>query len=252
MPIIELLFTLFCGLVFGSFITLASYRLPREEDIVVKPSRCPKCDTRLGFKDLWPVLSWATSGGKCRHCRTPVSIRYPLTELFTAALFLLIYARYGITMQGILLALMAVALIIMIIADIEEYIIPDEVHLALLPLGLGYHAILGTPPESVLWGFLFGMGLGLLLHHGYRWLRKKEGLGYGDVKFLAVAGLWLGVYGMVPFMFFSGIFGVIFGLIWRLLGNGKLFPFGPALAAALFLGVAFPESGNYFWHLLHH
>src|SRR5271154_5209537 len=98
-----ILFTLFCGLVFGSFITLASWRLPRGEDIIVKPSRCPKCENKLGFRDLWPVLSWALSKGKCRHCGTKVSARYPLIEIVTAALFLLVYSRYGITAPGIIL-----------------------------------------------------------------------------------------------------------------------------------------------------
>src|SRR4051812_24380056 len=102
---VELVFVLFCGLVFGSFITLASYRLPRDEDIIIKRSRCPTCETPLTARDLWPVLSWVTSGGKCRHCKTRISPRYPLTELVTAALFLLIYQYYGIGWQGILLAL---------------------------------------------------------------------------------------------------------------------------------------------------
>src|SRR4051812_8689122 len=97
----ELLFVLFAGLVFGSFVTCASYRLPLEQDIVVKPSYCPHCNARLGFKDLWPVLSWLTNRGKCRHCQVKVSARYPLTELATAALFLLVYAHYGLTGQGI-------------------------------------------------------------------------------------------------------------------------------------------------------
>src|SRR5690349_6487735 len=109
----ELLFVLFCGLVFGSFITCASWRLPRGEDVVVKASHCPQCSAKLTFKDLWPVLSWVCSKGACRHCGAKISARYPLTELATAALFLLIYARYGLTTPGIILALMAVALMVM-------------------------------------------------------------------------------------------------------------------------------------------
>ncbi len=246
---IELLFTLFSGLVFGSFVTLASYRLPLGEDIIVKPSRCPKCEKKLGFRDLWPVLSWVCSKGRCRHCRAPVSARYPLTEIATAALFLLIYARYGVTPEGIILALMGVALLIMIVVDLEHYIIPDQIHYALLPLGLAWHVAIRTPVGEIIGGFTLGLGIGLTLHHGYRWLRKKEGLGFGDVKFLAVAGLWLGIMPIVPFLFFSGLFGTVFGLLWRAMGKGPIFPFGPALAVSLFLCVAFPEFPNLFLHI---
>jgi len=246
---ISLLFVLFSGLVFGSFVTLASYRLPLGEDILVRPSRCPKCETRLGFKDLWPVFSWLCSRGKCRHCKNPVSIRYPLTETATAALFLLIYARYDLTPPGIVLALMGVALLIMIVADLEHYMIPDQVHYMLLPLGLAWHVISGTPAVEVIGGFALGGTIGLALHHGYRLLRKKEGLGFGDVKFLAVAGLWLGMKPIVPFLFFSGLLGIITGLTWRALGKGPIFPFGPSLAVSLFVCIAFPEFPNLFWHI---
>ena len=247
--IIEVLFVLFCGLVFGSFITCASWRLPRDEDVVFKASHCPTCKAKLGFKDLWPVLSWLSSKGECRHCGARVSVRYPLIELITAILFLLIYSRYGLTAQGVILALLAVALLIMIIVDLEHYIIPDEIHWALLPLGLAWHFVRGTPPVAVVTGFGLGLGIGLALHYGYRILRKKEGLGFGDVKFFAVAGLWLTAYPIVPFLFFYGVLGIATGLLWRLLGRGERFPFGPALAAALFLGVAYPQVYNLFWHI---
>ncbi len=246
---IEILFVVLTGLAFGSFVTLASWRLPRGEDIAVKPSRCPDCDTKLTFSDLWPVVSWLSSRGKCRHCGRPVSPRYPLTELATAILFVLVYAQAGLTLAGLMLALFAVALMIMVVVDLEHFIIPDPLHLVLLPLGLAYHFIIGTPWEQVSAGFVAGLVTGLLLHHGYRFLRKQEGLGYGDVKFLAVAGLWIGALPLVPFLFFSGIFGTLTGLIWRRLGRGPIFPFGPALAASLFICVLYPDIPEIFWHM---
>lgn len=246
---IEILFTLICGLVFGSFITCASYRLPRDEDVIFKASHCPRCKAKLGFKDLWPVVSWVLAKGECRHCGAHISVRYPVIELITAFLFLLLYAHYGLTAPGIILALMSVALLIMIIVDLEHYIIPDQIHWALLPLGILWHFVRGTPWVDVLAGFAIGLGIGLVLHYGYRFLRRKEGLGFGDVKFFAVAGLWLTPYPIVPFLFFSGVFGILTGLLWRLLGRGQQFPFGPALAVALFLGVAFPQIYNLFWNM---
>jgi prepilin signal peptidase PulO-like enzyme (type II secretory pathway) len=91
-----------------------------------------------------------------------------------------------------------------------------------------------------------GMALGLLLHHGYRFLRKREGLGYGDVKFFSVAGLWLTPFPMVIFLFLAGVFGVVFGLLWRVLGKGEYFPFGPALAVSLAVCVLWPAAGSWF------
>jgi prepilin signal peptidase PulO-like enzyme (type II secretory pathway) len=245
----EPIFILLFGLCFGSFITCMSYRLPLEMDAVKKPSFCPSCNNTLAARDLIPLFSWLFSGGKCRHCKTKISVRYPLIEIITAASFLGIYSLHGLTLLSILLMLFAVALLIMIVTDLEHFIIPDQIHIALLPLGLIYHYIKGSEPFDVAGGFLMGMALGLLLHHGYRILRKKEGLGYGDVKFFAVAGLWLTPLPMVPFLFLSGVFGVVFGLLWRLLGKGEYFPFGPALAFALLICVLWPASGDSFWSI---
>lgn len=240
----EVIFIISCGLALGSFVTLASHRLPLGEDIVVKSSQCPSCKTKLGFKDLWPVFSWLFSGGKCRHCKNPIGVRYPIIELLTMLLCLLIYSQFGLTLAGVLVTLFAVMLMVMVVVDIKHTIIPDMVHITLLPLGLAYHATMGTDWSVVLLGFLAGTGLGLVLHHGYRWLRGCEGLGYGDVKFFAVAGVWITIEHFAGFTFLSGLLGVVFGLVWRAAGRGRVFPFGPALAAALFLVVLYPEQSN--------
>ena len=249
LTLVELFFVLFCGLCFGSFVTLVSYRLPLGEDIVVKPSRCPKCDTPLQFLDLWPVVSWVMSKGACRHCKSPVSFRYPLIEIITGSMFVFLYLRYGFTPVMGVLAMTWVALMVMIVVDFEHYIIPDAIQITLMILGLLYHYLVGTNVETVLEGFLLGGAIGLFLHHGYRAIRKKEGLGFGDVKFLAVAGLWLGMVPMVPFLFLSGVLGVVTGLVWRALGNGAIFPFGPSLALSFFLCVLFPGVANMFWYI---
>lgn len=249
---IEVLFLLFCGLSFGSFITLASWRLPRDEDIYITPSRCPHCRRQLSFRDLWPVISWLYNSGRCRNCKAAVSVRYPIIELITALLFITIYMRFGLNSVSILLDFMAVALMVMIVADFEQFIIPDEVHCLLLPLGLAWHYVNDTPWENVAGGFVLGAATGLLLHHGFRWVRKKEGLGYGDVKFLAIAGLWLGMYPFVPFLFFSGLFGVLTGAVWKLLNKGAIYPFGPSLALSMYVCIVYPEWPISFWNAGHY
>lgn len=245
----ELIISVVAGLCFGSFVTLVSYRLPLGEDIVVKPSRCTNCQTKLGFLDLWPVFSWLLSNGKCRHCKVAVSVRYPMIELAVGGMFLWLYMQYGFGAQFYMLAALWVALMIMIVIDFEHYIIPDELHYVLVPLGLTYQFWLGNSAESIVLGFLTGMGLGLSLHFGYRFLRRREGLGFGDVKFFALSGLWLGLEQFIPFLFYGGLFGVALGLFWRALGRGAIFPFGPALGLSLFLNLVTDDWANYFWNI---
>ena len=246
MESIHLLFVIATGLIFGSFITLASHRLPRAEEIIFQPSHCPACNATLRARDLWPVLSWLAERGRCRHCHASIHWRYPLIELCTALLFVMIYWQYGWTEKTLILSLAAVTLLTMIVVDLEHYIIPDLVHCVLLPLGVWWNISALTDAG---WGLLLGLALGLALRYGYRWLRHKDGLGLGDVKFLAVAGVWLGPELLVPFLFFSGILGMGTALAWRLLGHGRKFPFGPALAASLFICVAYPAAPQAFWHM---
>ncbi len=227
---------------------MASYRLPRNLDWVTPPSRCTGCNTVLSIRNLLPVVSWLLAGGKCGSCHQRVSIRYPLIELLTGLHFLLVYALYGLTPLMAILALFGVVLIIMLVADAETGLIPDEIHLALLPLGIVYHLLLENEWTEIMLSTALALGLGLLLHYGYYALRKKHGLGLGDVKFLAVAGLWLGaLHPLVSFLFYSGFLGVITGVLFRLYTGQPRFPFGPALAISLFLLIIYPPVGEFFW-----
>ncbi len=245
---IENTLILIVGLCFGSFVTMLSWRLPRGENWMGGPSHCPHCNKNLGVKDLFPVLSWLTSGGKCRGCGVKISARYPLTELAQAALFLWVYWQFGLTPEGIILMAASVAIMIMVVIDFEHYILPDSMQVVLAVLALAFTYQTGKPWVDVVSGFGIGLSTGLALCYGYKWLMKKDGLGFGDVKLLAVVGLWLTPYEMVPFLFYSGAFGVATGLIWRALGQGKIFPFGPALLLAMFLLVVEPQAYELFWH----
>lgn len=242
--LIELFIVLAAGFAFGSFVTCASYRLPLELDVVRKPSYCPSCNTILKYRDLCPLFSWLSSGGKCRYCAAKISIRYPLIELATGAAFALLYSLYGLTYMSFILAAMAVALLIMIVVDLEHFIIPDCVHIILLILAFAYRFVTGTLSYDILYGFALMTGVALFLHYGYSRLRGRTMLGYGDVKFFSVAGVWLDLSAIPVFLFISGMLGVVFGLAWRMLGKGPVFPFGPALALALFICVTYPEINN--------
>lgn len=236
------------GLIFGSFVTLVSYRLPRDEPIAPGRSRCPHCGTRLGIPALFPLLSWILQKGCCRYCKTPISVRYPIIELTQAILFLLVYLSLGISWASLAVALLCVALLVMVVVDFEWYIIPDEIQITCTVLAIIYHYIINTPYLSVLTGAAIGMSIGVTLRYGYSLLRHKEGLGMGDVKFLIVSGLWMAsALSWAPFLFYAGVWGVITALAWQMLGKGARFPFGPALAASLLMMLLTPAGTLFFW-----
>lgn len=249
---IELIWILvtFTGLCFGSLITLLSWRIPRSLPIGAARSRCPSCKTALGARDLVPFFSWVCSRGACRHCQSKVHWRYPLTELITAALFVFLFYRFGISWYFLTFALLGVLLITMSVIDFEHYIIPDSLQWAMGLLAILYHlGFVGTSPATLIVNGLLGVSIGLIIKYGFLWLRKKDGLGMGDVKFLLVAGLWISPMGLVLMLFMSGVFGVVTGLAWRMMGHGERFPFGPALGLALYLLLLFPEIEWHFWHI---
>ena len=234
------------GLLFGSFVTMASYRIPRGQDIVIRRSHCVHCDHNLSVLDLFPLFSWLFHRGKCAYCAARISVRYPLIELSLCVLFLLIYSRYGLSPSLLILCLVSVCLMIMIVTDIEHYIIPNAINVALLPLALCYGWINHSPLLSQLLSGLAGLAIGLILRGVMQLWKKKEGLGLGDVKFLGIVGGFISPITFPAFFFLAGVLGVISGLVWRLLGNGKLFPFGPALALALFICLMIPDINQLF------
>lgn len=235
------------GLAFGSFVTLLSYRLPRGEAIGFTRSRCPACDTVLRVRDLMPVLSWVWRRGRCGHCGAPVHWRYPAIELITAATFMLLYLRFGLTPVSLTLMALSVCLVAMAVIDLEHGILPDALQWGMAALAVGYRwATPDTDWLTAIYGAGIGLTVALALRWGYAWVRRREGLGLGDVKFMFVAGLWLGSVTLVPFLFFSGVYGICTGVLWRLLGKGEVFPFGPALMLALATCLLFPGIGGYF------
>lgn len=226
------------GLVFGSLATALSHRLPLGLPVAADRSRCPHCDTVLGVRDLLPVLSWLLSRGRCRHCGQPVSWRYPAIELLTAALFVAAWATAdGDVAAAALLALTAFALVVITVADLEAGIIPDAMVAVMIPLAIGWRWWTGGDWLDA----CLGSVLGVVITYGTRWAflrwRGKDGLGLGDVKFMAVAGFYVGLTGLGWYLVLTGLIGLPFGLAWRRTGRGEAFPLGPALCAALLAGL---------------
>jgi leader peptidase (prepilin peptidase)/N-methyltransferase len=226
------------GACIGSFISAFSYRYPRGLDWVKRRSFCPSCESPLKAASLVPVFSWIVQAGKCRHCRINIPLRYPLLELGCGALAVwhlwLWPMGGGFWPIGLLVLLLAWVLVAESLIDLEFTILPDALQLITLGIGLVYVAVNPHQPGWVdgVIGMGAGLGMGLLLHYGYFWLRNHHGLGFGDVKLFAIAGLWMGWQGLPVFFFMAGLFGVVFGLLWRMATGSRYFPFGPALAAA--------------------
>ena len=229
MESIYIIFSLLFGACFGSFITMASYRLPKREDVFFKKSYCPRCNKALKFRSLIPVFSWIFQKGKCSMCGAKISIRYPLIEILTAVFFLLSYLKFGFSLNTIIVDLIIVVCFTMLVSDLETYTLPDSLQISLFVLSLSficnnnyniYHSILSA--------FLYFLVIYLTALIVSKW-KHKDALGGGDIKFITIAGLVLGVYNITIFLFLAGLFGVIFGLIWKKFKKNEYFPFGPAL-----------------------
>lgn len=238
------------GAMVGSFLTLATYRLPRDEPIGMTRSQCPQCLRKLRLPDLIPMLSWLIARGRCRYCKTPVSFRYPLTELACAIGAACIVGYYGMSLEALALGFFWWCFVAIVITDLEHTIILDEVQIALALAGMLYAYVQDADSADVIVAAAVGVSIGLALKYGFLYFCNKDGLGLGDVKFLGVAGIWLAdAKNFVPFLFFSGVLGILSGLAWRACGHGERFPFGPALALALWLCILFPHTANGFWKL---
>jgi prepilin signal peptidase PulO-like enzyme (type II secretory pathway) len=197
-----------------------------------------------------PVLSWALHRGRCRHSKHPIGIRYPLTEVACATGAAFLVAQFHVTWEMIALCGLWWCIVAIFVTDLEHYIILDEVQIAAALFGLLYGWATGVAWDDMLGAAFTGIAIGLTLKYGFIYFRNKDGLGMGDVKFLGVAGIWLAQWmDFVPFLFFSGVLGIVSGIGWTLLGRGERFPFGPALAVALFICVVFPHIADNFWNL---
>jgi leader peptidase (prepilin peptidase)/N-methyltransferase len=222
------------GLVIGSFLNVVIYRLPLGQSLVSPPSRCRKCGYGLRWFDNIPVLSWVMLGGKCRKCRDPISIQYPIVELVTGGLFLLIA---WMTPDVLLLASRLVLVCILIALfgiDFEHQILPNSITLPGIVVGLIFN--LATPPgiTDALIGAVLGGGILYGIAAAYYLVRREEGLGMGDVKMLAMIGAFLGWKAVLVTLVLSSFSGALIGLALIALqrkGMRVAMPFGTFLAA---------------------
>lgn len=225
------------GACVGSFLNVCVYRWPEDKSVVSPPSSCPACSTRIRWYDNVPVLGWLWLRGKCRACGNRISIQYPLVELFTALLWVMAVYRFGWDWQALATALFFTILLGIALSDAATYIIPDQFTIGGTVLGLALSfAPGGIEPLWSLIGAAVGFGLLWLVAVVGEWAFKKEAMGGGDIKMMAMVGAFLGPWGVLLTLFLGALFGtLIFAPIS--FKTGKLVPFGIFLA----LGAAITE-----------
>lgn len=228
------------GLIVGSFVNVCIHRLPRRESIVRPRSRCPGCGALIRWYDNVPVVSYALLRGRCRDCARRISGAYPAVEAANAAAYLVLYGRCGPTPPFLILAAFASALIALVVIDARHQILPDRITLPMLALGL----LTSGPSPEVTWaqsvgGALVGAAAPAALLLGWRWLFRVEGMGWGDVKMLAMIGAFLGPARSLITLLAGACLGAVVGLGMMAARHGTLrtpLPFG------VFLGVTAAAS----------
>lgn len=222
------------GAMIGSFLNVCIHRLPKGESIVIPGSHCPHCNNPISFYDNIPLISYLLLGGKCRYCRASISSQYPLVEGMTALGSFLLFLRFGPTWSYLLYFSFISGLIVITVIDLFHQIIPDVISIP--GIGAGLLASLIPPGvtflESLI-GILLGGGSLFLVAATYQWWFKREGMGGGDVKLLAMIGAFLGWKAVILTILLSSLIGSIVGIIVMVL-KGKNFkyaiPFGPFLS----------------------
>ena len=231
-----LLFSVFAalaGLAFGSFLNVCISRLPRHESVVAPRSRCPVCLTPIRNRDNIPLVSWIVLRGRCRSCGTPIPIRYPLIEATTAALFLLCLLEFGLSMAGVAAAVLSWLLLGLAATDAETMLLPDALTLPGLAAGVIYSGFRSEPGE---WSFSWQAALESLLWAGcaaafilliramYWLIRRREGIGLGDAKLLAMIAAWLGLWPTVLTLFLGVVGAAAYGLVALAVHRGRAGP----------------------------
>ena len=221
------------GLTVGSFLNVCIHRIPREQSLMFPPSRCPGCEHRLSWFENIPVLSYAVLGGRCRKCRTRISIRYPLVELATMALFIVHGEVFGWSALLVPRLLFACAMVVLFAIDLEHHLLPNVITLPGIAIGLISSAVLPPGLVDALIGAAIGGGVLWLIGEAYYRYSGHEGMGGGDVKMLAMIGAFLGWKLVLVTLVLSSFAGSLIGVAVIALKRGGMkyaLPYGTFLA----------------------
>lgn len=220
------------GVVIGSFLNVCIYRIPKQENIVKIRSHCMNCGYQLKWYDLVPLFSYLCLRGRCRCCKQKISVQYPLIELLNGALYCIVFAVYGISVEALLYALLASALITLSVIDFRTYEIPVGINIFILALGLIRIATDFTHWSDYAVGFLVVSGFLYLVHL----VTRGRGIGGGDIKLMAVSGLLLGWKQILLAFVMGCIIGSIIHIArMKISGQGHMLAFGPYLSIGILI-----------------
>lgn len=230
------------GIVIGSFLNVLIYRLPKKENIVTTRSHCMNCGYQLKWYDLVPIFSFLALGGRCRKCKTRISVQYPFIEALNGILYLIIFIRFGMSVDSLLYCLLFSALLTLSVIDFRTYEIPVGINVFILLLGLVRVVADWSNWSDYLIGFL---AVSIFLYLIYI-VTHGRGIGGGDVKLMAVCGLVLG-WKLVVLGFFLGcIIGSICHLIRMKVSDADhVLAMGPYLSVGVMIAALF---GNQMIH----
>lgn len=228
------------GLFVGSFLNVCICRIPNDESIVFPPSHCTSCNHRLGFLDLFPLFSWLFLKGKCRYCGEKISVQYPLVELLNMVIWLFLFYKYQLSAEFFFIALIFSLFLCLTIIDIYHMILPDKLVIFGAALGLAYTVLLRRQYVDSLLGILVGGGFFLLIER----LSKGRAMGLGDVKLMAVLGMWLGFKNIVLTCGLAFVIGAVVSvvlLVRKKAGAKTMVPFGPFICIGAALSFLYAE-----------
>ncbi len=235
----------------GSFLNVCIYRMPKNESVIFPASHCPHCRKKIIWYDNIPILSFLILRAKCRQCKKRISLRYFIVELLTAALILFLYTQLGLSLKFFVYAILFSGLIIASFIDLEHQIIPDEISLGAIVLGLLLNVIFPSLHDSsdIKQALIFS-GLGILAGGGVLYVTgmigdfmfKKESMGGGDIKLLAGIGAFLGWKIAILVFFIAPLFGAVMGLIVKIKKKISIIPYGPFISLSTLVAVFWGEQ----------
>jgi leader peptidase (prepilin peptidase) / N-methyltransferase len=262
--VIEPLLALLFGLLIGSFLNVCIHRWPRNRSVVKPRSHCVRCRKTIAWYDNIPLFSYLALSGKCRHCGARISWRYPLVELMTGLLFFYFVSVHGLTAMGLKMCVFSAMLIALIFSDLEKRILPDEFTIGGTVIGVVFAIFVQVPDitaQAMFWmagaeltgrlQWVVESAVGAFLPAFFLWfggwvywkVRHREGLGFGDVKLIAMVGAFLGLRGALLTLIMGSIAGSIIGYGYiKFTGKDASdyeLPFGTFLGAAALVAAIF-------------